>query len=213
MAKRQTAGRAGRKPTTKRKTPPRRKPAAKRTDPLPAATARTDFHEAVELYDRALRVLQTHDYQTAATLLRQVLSAYPAEHSLHDRVRLYLKVCDRHLQSAAAGPETVDDHLYAATVAMNAGDRATTLKHLAEAQTLDPENDHALYMRGVLSVLNGEPEIGLEFLRKAIEANPDNRALVRHEPELEALRATEGVRLLLDSASSTKRRSRARRAR
>jgi predicted Zn-dependent protease len=214
MAKRQAAGRVGRKTTTTRKaTPKKRKKKAAAETPAAAEPVRAAFRDAVDLYDQALRAIQVHEYATAATLLRELLSTYPAEFSLHDRVRLYLQICDRHLRSASPAPKTVDDHLYAATVAMNTGDRAAALKHLAEARRQEPENDHALYMLGVIRSLNGELEVGLEYLRKAIEANPDNRALVRHEPELEALRATEGFKLLLDSMGSAKRRPRARRSR
>src|SRR5262245_9012941 len=56
---------------------------------------RSTYVEAVALYERGLDALQRHDYVRSAELLESVLRQYPEEKELHERVRLYLNICQR----------------------------------------------------------------------------------------------------------------------
>ena len=56
---------------------------------------RSTYVEAVALYERGLEALQRHDYGKAEALLESVLRHYPEEKELHERVRLYLNICQR----------------------------------------------------------------------------------------------------------------------
>src|SRR4051812_25536785 len=56
---------------------------------------RETYFEAVALYERGLEALQRHAYKEAAHLLESVLRQYPEERELHERVRLYLNICQR----------------------------------------------------------------------------------------------------------------------
>ncbi len=97
--------------------------------PRPPIT-RAGYVEAVAIYEQGLAALQTHEYSRAATLLRSVLSGYPEEKELHERVRLYLNVCERQIVPGNGAPRTAEEHMLAATVAYNAGDLDTALTHL-----------------------------------------------------------------------------------
>src|ERR671936_467761 len=68
--------------------------------PQPAPAKRTSFLEAVALYEKGVQALQRRDYREAADLLRSVLSQYPEEKELHERVRLYLNICERQVVPA-----------------------------------------------------------------------------------------------------------------
>src|SRR5688572_7867990 len=96
-------------------TPP---PAALREVPT---TARPEYLEAVALYEQGVAALQAHEYSRASSVLRSVLSRYPAEKAVHERVRLYLNICDRHMAPRAASPSTPEERVFAATLALNAG--------------------------------------------------------------------------------------------
>src|SRR5262245_41480057 len=54
----------------------------------PSPVLRTTYIEAVSLYERGLQALQVHDYTGARDVFRSVLSRYPEEKELHERVRL-----------------------------------------------------------------------------------------------------------------------------
>lgn len=209
MAKRQATKRsAGTKSTTKKV----RAKAKKKPTRRPHAI-RTSYAEAVAAYERGLEALQKRDYHGARDTLAAILTAFPEERELHDRVRQYLRVCERQIGQVEPKSTTVEDRLYDATVALNAGDQKTALALLEAVEADDPDNDHAVYMLGVAQAVGGNHEAGVEYLRRAIELNGDNRALARQAPELEALRSTDGFKQILDTAAASGRRARGRRSR
>ncbi len=163
--------------------------------PLP----RPGHLEAIALYEEGVAALQAHDYSRASSLLRSVLARYPEERELHERVRLYLNVCERHMKPRAMSPTTPEERIFAATLAVNSGNYDEALEHLRIASTEEPEHDHALYMLASVLAQRDEVDEAIGFLLRAIELNPDNRALARHDPDLEVLRQFDNVRTVLEA--------------
>lgn len=164
------------------------------------------FYEALALYETGVRGLQRHDYPVAAQNFREVLQKYPAERELVERARLYLQVCERETSRQPSGPQTLAERVYAATVALNAGDSDTALAHLRKAIELDPESDHAHYIMAVALTDRGEPATALGHLRRAVHLNPDNRAVARQDPDLSDLRDVHGFDDALAASSVPMRR-------
>ena len=109
------------------------------------------------MYERGLQALQRRDFAASADALRTVIERYPDERELLERARLYLKVCERELEPKEPAPKTADEWVYAATVALNAGDEANALlQHLQRALTEDARHDHAHYMMAVASTRRGD---------------------------------------------------------
>jgi len=221
-----SARRTIRKPARQRETT-RRRPAAKRNRPVRArkAPARTTsgpvaqerqaapavdtaparkptYHEAVALYERGLQALQRRDFAAAADALRSVIQQYPDERELLERARLYLKVCERELEPREPAPKTADEWVYAATVALNSGNEALAVQHLQRALGENARHDHAHYMMAVASARRGDRETAVEHLRHAVTLNPENRALARQDPDLDALRELEAFREALDASAA-----------
>lgn len=173
--------------------------------PPPAPQApqrRTTYVEAVAVYERGLEALQRHGYREAATLFESVLRQYPEEKELHERVRLYLNICQRQAAPREATPQTVDERLYAATLAINGGQYEQAIAHLRLVRDEDPDNDHALYMLAVAHAQRDEHAEAVAHLERAIALNPENRALARTDPDLDPLRDDEAFRTALDAPSS-----------
>jgi len=162
---------------------------------------RATYPEAVANYERGVLALQEHRFQDAADAFRAVLARYPEEKELNDRVRLYLALCERHLQ-AAPEPKTLDERLYAATLALNAGDRQTARRHLDNIVAQDPNHDGALYMLGVVHALSDDRDQALSYLQRAIRQNPENRALALQDSDLERLMQDESIRAALEATAS-----------
>src|SRR5580704_17941593 len=160
--------------------------------PEPAGPARrTTYVEAVALYERGLEALQRHAYPQATHLLESVLRQYPEERELHERVRLYLNICQRHETQREAAPRTIDERLYAATLAINGGQYDQAIAHLRLVRDEDPDNDHALYMLAVAHAQRDELTEAVAHLERAIALNPENRGLARTDPDLEPLHEDE----------------------
>lgn len=165
--------------------------------PQPAPPRRSSFLEAVSVYERGVEALQRHDYATAENLLSSVLSRYPEEKELHERVRLYLKICRRQATVGEASPGSVDECLYAATLAINGGNYDQALVHLRLVRDEDPDNDHALYMLAVAHSQRGEHAEAIAHLERAIALNSENRALARTDPDLRPLHDDDSFRAAL----------------
>jgi tetratricopeptide (TPR) repeat protein len=165
----------------------------------PAPPPRPGHLEAVALYEEGVAALQAHEYPRASSLLRSVLSRYPEERELHERVRLYLNVCERHMAPRAASPSNPEERVFAATLAVNAGNYNEALDHLRAATEEAPEHDHALYMLAAVLAQRDAVDEAVELLLRAIEINPDNRSLARHDPDLGPLREFDRVRVALEA--------------
>jgi tetratricopeptide (TPR) repeat protein len=184
----------------------RRVPAAKTPSSPPARrpVARAEYLDAIALYEQGVAALQAHEYSRASTLLRSVLLRYPEEKELHERVRLYLNICERQIVPRESAPSTPEERVLAATVAFNAGEYDEALEHLRVANQADPDHDYALYMLAAVLAIREKSDEAVPYLLRAIELNPENRTMARYDADLESLRAEERVRAALEAAPPAK---------
>ena len=166
--------------------------------PPPAPPKKPSFYEAIGIYEAGVRGLQRHDYAGAAESFRQVLQRYPEERELIERAQLYLRVCERETAQRPAGPKTTAERVYAATMALSAGDADAALGHVKNAIEQEPGSHHAHYMMAVIRSTRSETDQAVEHLRRAIELNPDSRSVARQDADLERLRQHPTVRTLLE---------------
>jgi outer membrane protein assembly factor BamD (BamD/ComL family) len=171
--------------------PPRQAPSA--------PVRRSTYVEAVALYEQGLERLQQHDYAGAADRLEAVLKQFPEEKELHERVKLYLNVCRKQASAVEASPRTIEERLYASTIARNGGRYDEAISHLRLVRDEDPDNDHALYMLAVAHAQRGELAEAVAHVERAIAMNPENRALARTDPDLDPLRDDESFRMALEA--------------
>lgn len=207
-AKKKPAGKAAKPPTKSSAKPSARPPAKVRVKPVPQAAPplrRSTYADAVILYERGLQALQAKRYKDAADALRRVIAEFPEEIELHERSQLYIRVCERLMAPPDTTPKTPEELVYAATLAVNAGalDRAVALLTAALQQQRD--HDAAEYMLGVVLAAKGDDQGALIHLGRAVDLNPENRELLRQEPDLEALRQTDGFRAMLAAARRDRR--------
>ena len=167
--------------------------------PSKSESRRSTYVDAVAVYERGLEALQRHAFVDAKRLLESVLTQFPEEKELHERVRLYLNVCQRQADRAGSAPVSVEDRLYASTLALNGGQYDTAISHLRLVRDEDPDNDYALYMLAVAHAQRGEHAEALVHLERSIALNPDNRGLARNDVDLEPLRGDDAFRTALDT--------------
>src|SRR5437867_382410 len=175
------------------------RPAASGPPPPAPPQRRSTYVEAVAVYERGLDALQRHDYAAATSLLESVLRQFPEEKELLERVRLYLNVCQRQGAQRETAPQSIDERLYAATLAINGGQYDQAIAHLRLVRDEDPDNDHAIYMLAVAHAQRDEHAEAVAHLERAIVLNPENRALARNDPDLEPLRDDEAFRAAVDA--------------
>jgi Tfp pilus assembly protein PilF len=174
--------------------------------PVPAPPKKPAYYEAIAVYETGVRALQRHDFAGAAEHFRSVLQRYPDERELVERATLYLRVCERETANRATGPRTPAERIYAATLALNAGNADLALSHLRQALAEDPNSDHGSYIMAVALSDRGQYGEAAEFLRQAIALNPDNRSLARQDPDLAVLRETDAGRQALTASIQAPRK-------
>ena len=179
----------------------------------PPPPRKPGYYEAIAIYETGVRALQRHDFEKAADQFRQIIQRYPDERELHERSVLYLRVCERETARRPTSPQTPQERVYAATMALNAGDATTALDHLRRALNDAPDSDHAHYIMAVTLASQGQSTKALDHLKRSIELNPDNRALARQDPDLEDVRDLDGFRDVVEIAGATPPRQRPRRGR
>ena len=196
MAKqrRQTARRTASKSTGRTRRPATKVAAARKSSAVrkrtaaPVAKIREAYARAIKLYEKGLKALQRRNFRTAKTAFQQLLDQYPEEKELHDRVKLYLNVCERETAPKAKPPKTIAEQLLEATVALNRRDVDEALSLLRKAAKTYPDDDHVHYMLAVTHALREEAEAAATHLNKAIEINPDNQLQAKQEPDFDRIR-------------------------
>jgi tetratricopeptide (TPR) repeat protein len=168
--------------------------------------------EALAGFAVGVNALQRHDYKAAAGRFRSLLSDFPQERSLLDRVRLYLAVCERELRRAPTPPGTVEERLTLATAALNNGDERTAARLAQDVLTESPDHDLALYLVAAVHARQGDAATALRHLRHALEVSPDVQAQARHDSDFDLLKDHEEFRRLLELPAASDR-SPSRRAR
>ena len=159
---------------------------------------RPTYPDAVARFEGGMRALQEHRYAEAAETFRAVLTQYPEEKELAERIRVYLAACERHLREASSEPQDQEERLYAATLALNAGDIDRAVRHLEAVVAEDSNHDGALYMLGVGYALRHDPHNALIYLQRAIARNPANRLVALQDGDLEQLLQDDAVRAALE---------------
>ena len=145
-----------------------------------------------------MQALQTHAYRDAADAFRALVDRYPSERALLDRSRVYLELCERELRRQPAAPNTIEEHLTAATAALNNGDEADAERLARVVLADDPQQDLALYLLAVIEARRGSADTALSFLEKAVEISPEAGAQARFDGDFELLRESEIFRRLTE---------------
>lgn len=140
---------------------------------------------AIKIYESGVTAVQKRKFSAAAKALREIIDDYPEERELQERAKLYLTVCDRELNPAVAEPTTLDERVYAATVALNSGASSTAIDHLNAVAYEKPADAQVQYMLSVAHAVSGDADLAITHLERAIRLNPDNRLLARQEPDFE----------------------------
>ena len=175
-------------------------------------TKRTKYLEAVGFYEKGLDALQHRNFESAAEAFQTVLTSYPDERELHERARLYLKVCERETGPPAPEAQSSEELVYAATLALNSGNQDASLRYLQSAAEQSPDDDRVHYLLAVAYAQTADDLQTLTHLRRAIEIGPENRSVARQEPDFDALRNNQEFRQLLDPPPTPAGRRRIRRS-
>jgi tetratricopeptide (TPR) repeat protein len=147
--------------------------------------------QAVEAFEKALKVLHKRDYEKAAEQLDALIEGFPEERDVLERARAYRALCTRALaeaKKAAFKPKGFDEIVKYGVYLHNRGEFEEALKFLRQAEEIHPRNEHVLYCLAATASRAGDTSAALKALRTAIQASPANRALAKSDSDFDPIR-------------------------
>lgn len=143
------------------------------------------FTQAVQNYEAALKLMQTHKFDRAKAALEKVLEGPSAE--LADRARMHISICNQQLAKTSTSFKTPEEQYDYAISLMNGGDYDETRNHLGKLTKSHPKADYGFYGLALLDCLTGQVEDALRNLQQAIKLNPANRFQARNDSDFAAM--------------------------
>lgn len=149
-------------------------------------------------YDRGVAALQRRKIEEAERHFLELTQKYSEEKELVDRARVYLAVCERQKNNAAASLSEPEDFYYAAVLEKNRGNVEEAIEHLKRAARKNG-GGKVDFLLACCYAQRGESGSALEHLRRAIGEDQRNRILARHDRDFDPVRDTPEFQELLAS--------------
>jgi tetratricopeptide (TPR) repeat protein len=177
---------------------------------MPARKARgsrsTDASEvfiaAEKSYSEAMRLLvEQHAWERAEKAFREFLETYGERQDLDEfaeRARMHVRVCQLKQEPPAEEPESAGALIIEAVYLGNEGRVDEALAALEKAGAAGAPRGRVEYIRASVLALDERYDEATEALRKAVEADPRNRAFSLGDPDFERLRETAGFASVVD---------------
>ena len=160
------------------------------------------YEKALRAYEQALKLLHAGSFEKALRQFQGLFDDFPEERELHERCARYMQVCEREL-STVSTPQTAEEHLYAATLALNNGAPDEAIQHLTASEQLNADPAQIHYMMALAKAGKEELESSADHLLRSIELDPDNRYLARHESAFDVLQNNELIQEALEPLTQT----------
>lgn len=149
-----------------------------------------------------MTALQRHAYAPAADAFGHLMKDFPTERTLLDRARVYLELCHREMARRPPSPETSEDRLAIATLALNNGKDRDAEVLARRVLVDDPKKDLASYLLAVIEARRGHADAALAHLEQTIRLNPDARVQARHDDDFASLKDSDAFKALTGSTGA-----------
>lgn len=159
-----------------------------------AAGAGVESDEELKLFEQALELLHSKEWEKAAKIFEQLESSAD-QSQLIDRSRQFLEVCRERI-----GEGKVDTEPYLQAVfEKNQGNLDEALEICKKHG--NSKEERFVYLEASLRALEGSEEEALKLLTDAIRLEPKNRVHAYHDPDFQNLRGNEEFSSLLAPSS------------
>ena len=163
------------------------KPLATRSPKHPDPAARAEAPRAANAFtqlaafEAAMKLFHARQLSEARVLFQQ--AATGAERDVAQRAQLHIAMCDRRLQQTTVSFGTAEECYNYGVALLNARNVAEARTHLEKALAIAPGSDHIHYALALAQALSGDLAAAHENLRHAIELQPRNRLIARHDAD------------------------------
>ena len=153
--------------------------------------------KAIKELERGVTHLHKQRYSEALSNFKSIVDGYPDEMELLDRIKVYVKICETHLERKPAVPKDPNDLFYLGVIKANEAEYEEAVGFLDKALQSSPGDEKIHYVLASTLALKGERDRAVEHLQKAIELNGVNKIHARNDPDFEPLRDDDTVQNML----------------
>lgn len=121
------------------------------------------------------------DFARAKALFEQAAKG-PGREMAH-AARVHARMCERRMARGQVSLRTAEELYGYAIALLNEGQLQPAEQCLQRALALAPRGDHLYYAIALCRGLSGDLEGAYAHMRRAIELQPRNRAVARHDPD------------------------------
>jgi tetratricopeptide (TPR) repeat protein len=138
---------------------------------------------SLELYESALRLMQSGKYEAAHTAFNQLLAENPPE--LGDRIRMYINACLLQVTKGKTEFASHEERYDYAISLLNNGHYEDARAEFKAILAEEKSADYAFYGLAVLASMTGDSHTCLEHLTEAIRLNAKNRIQARSDSDFQ----------------------------
>ena len=137
--------------------------------------------QALEEYEKGIRLLQQKDYEKAVPRFQAILDSYPGEVALCDRARTYLRIANKeHAERAPVRTTRKPEESFEVGVyLLNDGDAKEAVRHLERAIEHEPKDAGVRLTLAAARLQAGDREGALSTLREAVSLDGASRYRAR----------------------------------
>ena len=155
----------------------------------PQAPKRAEAYEkALALFQAAFEQLGNRDIAAARAGFERILAEHPEETEICDRVRVYLRFCERAEAETPPAPEGSEQLYLHGVYHANRGELDEALSFFDRGLSQEPEAENLLYASAVALAQGGRTAEAMKRLGRAIAVNAENRILALNDPDFESVR-------------------------
>ncbi len=153
--------------------------------------------KALKEMERGINLLHKQHYADALPHFESIVSNYPDEKELLDRVRVYVRVCRGMMDPKPGQSKKPDDLFYLGVIKANDASYGEAIDLFNLALQASPKDERVHYVLASTLALKGEREEALKHLSAAIELNALNRVHALNDPDFEPIRDDDSFQDLL----------------
>ena len=135
----------------------------------------------LELYQKAVQLLQTGKYEQAHASFNELLGGAPDD--LADRIRMYLAACVAQINKGTTEFRSHEERYDYAISLLNQGQYEDAREHFQEILLSKDDCDYAFYGLALLASMTNSTHECLDHLAEAIRLNPRNRIQARSDSD------------------------------
>jgi tetratricopeptide (TPR) repeat protein len=145
-----------------------------------------EYQKVLAAFGQAVKEFHKGDFDKSVEHLQGFLEKYPSEPEVVDRARMYLAIARKRLKKESPALKGFEDYCHYAIIRINQGDYDGAVKLLQKALEFKEKEGLVYYLLADVHCLMGQPEAGLDYLKKAVQKDKVFSTLAQNEPDFEA---------------------------